>query len=172
MSAIAFGVSNASAQGPAADRVLQGEAGEAKCIAEGLRPLPVALRANVVSGEAGRVNAPRVIVTWSGIPLPRSCGSHVSVSLDVRLWFGGMNGVPLDVGAGPEGWQVFWSGYGQVRHARKVYDGPTFIGPIGCIRKIRGWLRYRVIGNDEEVLAQRVQEVPVRHPSCHQVPRH
>jgi hypothetical protein len=137
-----------------------------KCIARGLRPLPVSLTAHVISQEAGRVNTPSAVVVWSGRPLPKSCDAHVSASFDIRLWFGKLGGSPFDLGAGPEGWQVFWSGKGQAHGARKVYDGPTFSFPIGCIRKIRGWVRYRVIKDNGEVLAQRKQAVAVRHPSC------
>lgn len=137
-----------------------------RCIARGLRSLPVSLTAHVISREAGRVNTPSAVVAWSGRPLPKSCDARVSASFDIRLWFGKLGGSPLDLGAGPEGWQVFWSGQGRVHRARKVYDGPTFTFPIGCIRKIRGWVRYRVIKNSGEVLAQRKQAVAVRHPSC------
>jgi hypothetical protein len=140
---------------------------ESRCITEGLRSLPVSLTARVISQEAGRVNTPSAVVVWSGRPLPNSCGAHVSVSFDMRLWFQKLGGSPLDLGSGPNGWQVFWSGRGQVHRARKVYNGPTFSASIGCISKSRGWLRYRVVGDGGEVLAQRKQAVPVRHPSCH-----
>src|ERR1700761_6173396 len=141
---------------------------EARCITEGLRPLTLSLTAPVISREAGRVNTPSAAVVWSGRPLRNSCGAHVSVSFDIRLWFEKV-GSPLDLGAGPNGgWQVFWSGKRQVRRARKVYDGPTFTASIGCMTKARGWLRYTVFEDgNEEVLAQRKEAVPVRHSSCH-----
>jgi hypothetical protein len=148
------------------DQIAQEDASESRCVAEGLRSLPVFLRATVVSREAGRVNSPKAIVVWSGSPLPEQCDARVSASFDIRLRFEGLGGPPLDLGAGPDGWQVFWSGYGRVHRARKVYGGPTFAAPIGCITMSRGWVRYRVIGGGGEVLAQRVQKVPVRHPPC------
>jgi hypothetical protein len=143
------------------------DARESRCVSQGLRPLPVSLTARVISREAGRVNTPSAVVVWSGRPLPKSCGAHVSVSFDIRLWFEKV-GSPLDLGAGPNGgWQVFWSGKGQVRRARKVYNGPTFTAAIGCITKGRGWLRYSVFDDRGELLAHRKEAVPVRHPSCH-----
>lgn len=143
------------------------ESAESRCIAEGLRSLPVSLTAHVISQEAGRVNTPSAVVVWSGHPLPSSCGAHVSASFEIRLWFEKLGASPLEIGAGPEGWQVFWSGKGQVHRARKVYDGPTFTASIGCIRKVRGWVRYRVVEDGGgEVLARRKEAVPVRHPAC------
>jgi hypothetical protein len=150
----------------ASDQIAQGDVSDSRCVAEGLRSLPVSLRATVVSRDAGRINSPRAIVVWSGNPLPKQCGARVSASFDIRLRFEGLGGPPFDLGAGPHGWQVFWSGYGRVHRARKVYGGPTFTAAIGCITMSRGWVRYRVIGRGGEVLAQRVQRVPVRHPPC------
>lgn len=149
----------------ASDQIAQRDI-DSRCVAEGLRPLPVSLRATVVSRDAGGVNSPKAIVVWSGSPLPKQCGARVSASFDIRLRFEDFGDHSFDLGAGPNGWQVFWSGYGRVNRARKVYGGPTFTAPLGCITMSHGWVRYRVIGGSGEVLAQRVQRVPVRHPSC------
>ena len=136
-----------------------------ECISNGLTPIPVSLTAQIASTEAGRVNTPRTVVVWRGRPLPKSCEARVALSFDARVWFENLS-EPIELGVGPEGWQVFWGGRGVADPARKVYSGPTFSFPLGCITKARAWVRYRVIGYDGETVARRTRGVAVHHPLC------
>ncbi len=137
---------------------------DARCIREGLASIPVTLRASAERREG--TGTPVFEVRWSGKPLAPGCQARRSVSVEFTIWFPHLRFV-LTEGL-PSPWLQFWNGRKAVHNERESYVSNASYRPLGCVRKARAKLRYKVTAPGGAILGKRVVSAPVKIPSCSQ----
>jgi hypothetical protein len=135
---------------------------DARCIREGLAPIPVTVRASVERREG--TGAPVFEVRWSGKPLAAGCRARRTVAVEWTLWFPHLRFAFTEGFLSP--WLEFWSGRKPVRGERERYVSNASYRGLGCIRRARARLRYEVVAPGGAVVGRRVVQVPVRLPAC------
>jgi hypothetical protein len=133
------------------------------CRAMGLSGIPI--RIHLYVRRVG-LFVPVIRIRWRGEPLPVGCKARRRVAVDVRVWFANVSG-PVDVGPPESGvWPVFWEGRKVAKNDAIVFRGVNFSEPLGCIRKVQGWLRYSVVGSNPRVHAAKTVPTKVGFFHC------
>jgi hypothetical protein len=135
---------------------------DARCIREGLAPIPVTVRASVARREGA--GAPVFEVKWSGKPLAPGCRARRTVAVEWTLWFPHLRFAFTE--GSPSPWLEFWDGRRPARGDRERYVSNASYRGLGCIRRARAKLRYEVVASGGAVVGRRVVRVPVRLPAC------
>jgi hypothetical protein len=135
---------------------------DARCVREGLAPIPVTLRASADRHEG--IGRPTLKVQWSGKPLAARCGSQRSVSIDFTLWFPHLRFWFTE--GFPSPWLEFWNGRKAVHDGEENYVSNASYDGLGCLRKAHARLRYEVTAPDGSTLGKRVVSAPVKIPAC------
>jgi hypothetical protein len=136
----------------------------ARCVALGLKPIPAKLTLFLAGDSVFHI--PTLKVSWSAKPLPRRCRMHTVVAVRARVRFP-KTGHSLEFGPDQSSrWYVFWFGWTHVDNAERILSGPADTFNVGCVEKLRGWLRYEVEGRGGRSLARLVRPVPVFSEIC------
>jgi hypothetical protein len=135
---------------------------DAACVREGLASIPVTLRAGARRVEG--TGRPIFEVDWSGEPLAAGCKARRTVAVYFVLWFPHLRFVFTE--GFPSPWLQFWDGRRVARTERESYVSGASYGGLACIRKARARLRYRVLGPNGAVVAQRIVSAPVKLLPC------
>jgi hypothetical protein len=140
---------------------------QARCVTAGVAPLPLLTgRAFIVT--RGGFSNPRLIVRWRSGPFPTGCEGRFqrSVAVEARLRPAYGGAFPIGQSGGEVDWQIFADGFKQESPRRALARGVIFGGPLGCIERVSGLVRYRVTDASGHLLRQRFGPFEPRYHHC------
>ena len=147
------------------------DGGTRSCTRVALAPLPL-LDGKLSLVERGGFSNPRLKVRWKAPALPASCvraGLRRSLAVQVRFKSSGSHGVFIAIGHGHgvHQWLTFDRSPKADRRPRSsLASAPVFSESLGCVEKVIGLARYRLVDSKGHVVGQKVRPYTPIAPLC------
>jgi hypothetical protein len=118
----------------------------ALCRSAALEPLETLGGRVFVVRRAG-FSTPRLVIRWRAKGIADRCGrsgGRRSIAVSVRVQTSGSHGfIPIGLGKGERQWLTFARGFEARPLTKTLATGYSFDEALGCIKRVRGLVRYR-----------------------------